>query len=132
MSKFNGFNGIVKGATGGGAAVVLGGVQTWSCDTETTLTEKWGMGDQWAYHVPTTKRASGSFEMEWDGADPHHALQDGDTISIELYPDGEATGATYISGDVVVESISRSVNKDGTAMITLSWKATGPLTITTV
>lgn len=132
MAKFNGFNGIVKDATGGGTAAILGGVQTWSCDDEVTITEKWGMGDQWAYNVPTTRRASGSLEMEWDGADPHHSIAAGDAIDIELYPDGEATGATYISGNVIVESVSRSVNKDGTATLSLSWKSNGPLQIQTV
>lgn len=62
----------------------------------------------------------------------HGELAAGATVTLNLYPEGNTTGDTYWTGDVIITSISYSASFDGLVEATFSFTGTGALTESTV
>ena len=88
----------------------------------------------WRKNQATIKSFSGSFDGFWDETDTlgQGSLSAGATVTLNLYPEGDDSGATYWSGDVIITSISYNASFDGIVEASFSFTGTGALTESTV
>ena len=56
------------------------------------------------------------------------ALTVGASVTLALYPEGEAVGATFYSGTALVTGVSRTASFDGMVEASISVQGTGALT----
>lgn len=86
--------------------------------------------------LSTLNSFTGSADVYWDETDTtgQGALTVGSTVTIAFYPEGEAQGDTYYSGDAIVTGVSRSASFDGMveASITLQGSDANGLTASVV
>lgn len=128
MAVTKGSAGVVKIG-----AVTVGEVKSYSIDETSNTITTTSLGDSAQTYVGGTTDFSGSADVFWDPDDSGQAaVTVGSTVTLNLYPEGEASGAAYYTGSVVVTSISRSAGIDGTVDATLSFQGTGGLSSTTV
>jgi hypothetical protein len=82
----------------------------------------------------TIKSWSGSFDGFWDETDTQGqgVLDVGATITLNLYPEGNTTGDTYWTGEVIITSIGYNASFDGLVEASFSFTGTGPLTKSTI
>lgn len=109
-------------------------VKSWSMEVTSDTVDASIIGTQWRKNQATIKGWSGSFDAFWDETDitGQGALSAGATVTINLYPEGNATGATYWSGDVIITSISYNAAFDGIVEASFSFTGTGALSTQTV
>lgn len=128
MAVTKGSAGVVKIG-----AVTVGEVKSYSLDQTSNTINTTSLGDSAQTYVGGTTDFSGSADVFWDPDDSGQAaVTVGSTVTLNLYPEGTASGAAFYSGSVVVTSISRSAGIDGTVDATLSFQGTGGLANTTV
>lgn len=109
-------------------------VKSWSMEITSDTVDASIIGTQWRKNQATIKSWSGSFDAFWDETDTtgQGALAVGGTVTLNLYPEGDDTGATYWSGDAIITSISYSAAFDGIVEATFSFTGTGALSELTV
>jgi predicted secreted protein len=109
-------------------------VKSWSMEITSDTVDASIIGTEWRKNQATIKSWSGSFDAFWDETDTtgQGALAVGGTVTLNLYPEGDDTGATYWSGDAIITSISYSAAFDGIVEATFSFTGTGALTESTV
>lgn len=109
-------------------------VKSWSMEVTSDTVDASVIGTQWRKNQATIKGWSGSFDAFWDETDTtgQGALSAGGTVTLNLYAEGNATGAKYWSGDVIVTSISYSASFDGIVEASFSFTGTGALSQQTV
>ncbi len=109
-------------------------VKSWSMEITSDTVDASIIGTQWRKNQATIKSWSGSFDAFWDETDTtgQGAVTVGGTVTLNLYPEGDDTGATYWSGDAIITSISYSASFDGIVEATFSFTGTGALTESTV
>lgn len=119
MAAHHGNEGTVKVSTNEVAEV-----QDWSYEDTVDLVEKSAMGDTTKSYLAGLKDGSGSVSCLWDETDTtgQGALVVGASVVLNLYPEGAATGATYKTGTVVVESVSVEGAKDDIVKQSFSFK----------
>ncbi len=121
-----GKDGVVKFDAG-----AIGHVQSWNLDTTAEVLTGWGMGDDWQKARGSIKSWTGSVEVYLDPTDA--AAPDlGDTVTLDLFPGGEASGATYYTGQAVITGTPRTGSKDGIPTLTFNFTGSGPLGSMTV
>ncbi|PIQ84658.1 MAG: hypothetical protein COV75_01075 [Candidatus Omnitrophica bacterium CG11_big_fil_rev_8_21_14_0_20_63_9] len=109
-------------------------VKSWSMEITSDTVDASIIGTEWRKNQATIKSWSGSFDAFWDETDTtgQGALAVGGTVTLNLYPEGDDTGATYWSGDAIITSISYSASFDGIVEATFSFTGTGALSELTV
>jgi len=109
-------------------------VKSWSMEVTSDTVDASIIGTQWRKNQATIKGWSGSFDAFWDETDTdgQGALSAGATVTLNLYPEGDATGATYWSGDVIITSISYNAAFDGIVEASFNFTGTGALSTQTV
>lgn len=109
-------------------------VKSWSLEVTSDTVDASIIGTQWRKNQATIKSWSGSFDAFWDETDTtgQGALEVGATVTLNLYPEGNASGATYWTGDAIVTSIAYSGSFDGIVEATFSFTGTGALDEETV
>lgn len=109
-------------------------VKSWSMEITSDTVDASIIGTEWRKNQATIKSWSGSFEGFWDETDTEGqgALVAGGTVTLNLYPEGDDSGATYWSGDAIITSISRSGAFDGIVEATYSFTGSGAVTEQTV
>ena len=109
-------------------------VKSWSLEVTSDTVDASIIGTQWRKNQATIKSWSGSFDTFWDETDTtgQGALEVGATVTLNLYPEGNASGATYWTGDSIVTSIAYSGSFDGIVEATFSFTGTGALDEETV
>jgi hypothetical protein len=81
----------------------------------------------------TLKSFTGSADVYWDETDAGQtALAVGESVTIGLYPEGDAGGDTYYTGTALVTGVSRSASFDGMVEASITFQGSGPLSSTTV
>jgi len=92
------------------------------------------IGTSWRKNQATIKSWSGSIEAFWDetDSDGQGALTVGSTVTLNLYPEGNASGDAYFTGDAIITSKSVSGAFDGIVEASFSFTGTGALTESTV
>lgn len=116
------------------AAAQIAEVKSWSMEVTSDTVDASIIGTQWRKNQATIKSWSGSLDAFWDESDTtgQGALSVGSTVTLNLYPEGNSTGATYWSGQAIVTSISYSGSFDGIVEATFSFTGTGALATQTV
>jgi hypothetical protein len=109
-------------------------VKSWSLEITSDTVDASIIGTQWRKNQATIKSWSGSFDGFWDETDTtgQGALAVGATVTLNLYPEGDATGATFWTGDAIVTSIAYSGSFDGIVEATFSFTGSGALDEDTV
>jgi len=116
------------------AAAQIAEVKSWSMEVTSDTVDASIIGTQWRKNQATIKSWSGSLDAFWDESDTtgQGVLTVGSTVTLNLYPEGNSTGATYWSGQAIVTSISYSGSFDGIVEATFSFTGTGALATQTV
>lgn len=109
-------------------------VKSWSMEVTSDTVDASIIGTQWRKNQATIKGWSGSFDAFWDETDTtgQGALSAGATVTLNLYPEGNASGAKYWSGDIIITSISYNAAFDGIVEASFSFTGTGALSTPTV
>ena len=129
MASHIGRDGIVKVG-----ANTVAEVKSFSIEESADTVETTKMTDTARSHAITLTSFSGSLDCFWDETDTtgQGALTIGASVTLALYPEGEAVGDTYYSGTALVTGVSRSASFDGMVEASISVQGTGALTASTV
>jgi hypothetical protein len=91
------------------------------------------MGDSYRTFKTGMKSWTGSVVCFWDETESaQSALTAGASVTLNLYPEGNASTDKYYTGTVLVTSIERSAAFDGMVEATFSFQGTGTLTESTL
>ena len=125
---------VHKGSEGkikvGGATVAE--VNSYSLEESSDTVEKTAMGDSSRSFVPTLTSVSATLDVNFDDTDSgQSALSVGATVTVEVFPEGDATGDTYYQFQGIVTGFSRTGSFDGLVEASISVQGTGGLTTLT-
>jgi len=129
MATHKGSEGTVKVG-----ANAVAEIRTFSLDQTGDTLETTTMGDTARSYLPSLTSWSGSLDVYWDETDStgQGALTAGAEITLNVYPEGDASGDTYYTGSAIVTSFSLNGSFDGMVEASVSVQGTGALTKTTV
>lgn len=121
MASYTGTNGVVKiGAN------AVAEVRSFTLNRQVETTDDTVMGD--------TARSSKNLFVNWDGQvecywDPddagQSAIQEGDEVTLALYPTGENTGDTFFSGTALVTGVNLTQSFDSMIEASFSFASRG-------
>lgn len=109
-------------------------IKSWSLEVNSDTVDTSIIGTSWRKNQATIKSWSGNFEGFWDETDTdgQGALVVGGTVTLNMYPEGDDSGDTYWTGDVIITAISYSASFDGIVEASFTYTGTGALTTSTV
>lgn len=129
MAVHKGSEGLVKiGAN------TIAEVKSYSIEESADTVETTKMGDTARTYLPSLTTFSGTIECHWDETDSsgQGAMTIGAQVVLNLYPEGDGSGDSYYSGNVIITGVSRSAAMDDIVAATYSFQGTSALTLTTV
>lgn len=129
MATHAGSEGIVKVG-----ANTVAEVRSYSIEESADTLEQTTMGQSARQYRPSLTTWSGSVDVYWDETDTtgQGALTVGSEITLNVYPEGDASGDTYYTGSCIVTGVSKSGAFDGMVEASISVQGDGALTTTTV
>jgi len=128
MANHNGSEGLVKIG-----AVTVGELRSYSISETAGTIEDTTLGDSAKTYKAGQTTWSGSCDAFWDEADSGQtAITAGASVTLNFYPEGDATAATFASGSALVTEISTSSSIDGMVEVSFSFQGSGALTWATV
>ena len=128
MATHKGSEGIIKV----GSDSVLE-IRSYSIEESADTLEDTSMGDSARTYKPSLTSFSGSLDVFWDETDTGQgALSIGSEVTLNVYPEGDASGDTYYTGSAIVTGVSRTGAFDGLVEASISVQGNGALTETTV
>jgi len=129
MATHKGSEGTVK--VGSNAVAEI---RSYSIEESADTLEDTSMGDSARSYKPSLTSFSGSLDVFWDETDTsgQGALSIGSEVTLNVYPEGDASGDTYYSGSAIVTGVSRSASFDGLVEASISVQGNGALTESTV
>ena len=129
MSSHKGSEGIVK--VGSNAVAEI---RSYSIEESADTLEDTSMGDSAKTYKASLTSFSGSLDVFWDETDTsgQGALSIGAEVTLNVYPEGVASGDTYYTGSAIVTGVSRTGAFDGLVEASISVQGNGALTETTV
>lgn len=129
MSIHKGSEGLVKVG-----ANTVAEVRSYSIDESADTIESSSMGNSAKTFESSLTSFSGSVECHYDETDTNGqvAMSIGSSITLNLYPEGAASGDTYMSGTAIITGKTVSAAHDGLVEASISFQGSGALTITTV
>jgi predicted secreted protein len=109
-------------------------IRSFSIEESADTIEDTSMGDSARTYKPSLTNFSGSLDVFWDETDSsgQGALTIGAEVTLNLYPEGDASGDTYVTGSAIVTGRSVSSSFDGLVEMSISVQGNGALTTTTV
>ena len=109
-------------------------IRSFSIEESAETIEDTSMGDSARTYKPSLTNFSGSIDVFWDETDTtgQGALTIGAEVTLNLYPEGDASGDTYVTGSAIVTGRSVSSSFDGLVEMSISVQGNGALTTTTV
>ena len=109
-------------------------IRSFSIEETADTIEDTSMGDAARTYKPSLTSFSGSIDVFWDETDAtgQGALTIGAEVTLNLYPEGDTAGDTYLSGSAIVTGRSVSSSFDGLVEMSISVQGNGALTQTTV
>ncbi len=109
-------------------------IRSFSIEETADTIEDTSMGDAARTYKPSLTSFSGSIDVFWDETDTtgQGALTIGAEVTLNLYPEGDTAGDTYLSGAAIVTGRSVSSSFDGLVEMSISVQGNGALTQTTV
>ena len=128
MANHTGSEGTVK--VGSNAVAEI---RSYSVEQTGDTVEDTTMGDSWRTHKATLKSWTASVDCYWDESDTtgQGALGVGTEVTLNLYPEGSATGDSYYTGTAIVTGKTVSASFDGMVESTINVQGTGALTQST-
>lgn len=129
MANHKGSEGSVH--SGANAVAELKG---WSLSQSANTIDDSNLSDTWASKKSGQQSWSGSCEAFWDETDTtgQGTFTVGAEVTLNLYPEGAASGATYWTGLAIITSIENSGAIDGMVEANFSFEGNGALTESTV
>ncbi|WP_178134051.1 phage tail tube protein [Vineibacter terrae] len=129
MATHHGKEGVVKVGTN-----TVAETRTWSINQSVETVDDSSQGDGWKSHLVGMPEWDGEMECWWDETDTtgQEALEIGESVTLNLYPMGAATGAKYYTGTATITRVGMSVPVDGGVSRSFSFKGNGALTKATV
>jgi len=128
MATHAGSEGLVK--VGGNT---LAEVRSFTLDISGEVIEDTSMGDSFRSYKAGLGTYTASVECFFDETDTaQNALDVGSSLTLELYPEGAASGDTYFTGTVIVTGKSVTSSVDGMVEVAFTAQGTGGITETTV
>ena len=109
-------------------------IRTFSIEESADTLEDTTMGDTARTYKPSLTNFTGSIDVIWNEEDTtgQGALTIGAEVTLNLYPEGDTTGDTYLTGSAIVTSRSVNSSFDGLVEMSISVQGNGALTQTTV
>ena len=129
MATHSGSEGLIKV----GASSVAE-IRSYSIEESADTLEDTSMGDSARTYKASLTNFSGSLDVFWDETDTsgQGALSIGSEVTLNVYPEGDASGDTYYSGSAIVTGVSRTASFDGLVEASISVQGNGALTASTV
>ncbi len=112
----------------------VGSVRSFNVDYNSDTVETTKMGDAARTYTGTLKSWTASIDAIWleDTDTGQQALNPGDEVTLNLYPEGADSGDTYYTGTCIVTGVSVSTSFDDLVMVSFTAQGDGDLSITTV
>ena len=109
-------------------------IRSFSIEETADTLEDTTMGDTARTYKSSLTSFSGSVDVLWDETDSsgQGALTIGAEVTLNLYPEGDASGDTYLTGSAIVTGRSISSSYDGLVEMSITVQGNGALTTTTV
>lgn len=129
MATHTGSEGTVK--VGSNA---IAEIRSFSIEETADTLEDTTMGDTARTYKSSLTSFTGSVDVLWDETDStgQGALTIGAEVTLNMYPEGDTSGDTYLTGTAIVTSRSINSTFDGLIEMSISVQGTGALTTTTV
>ena len=129
MATHKGSEGTIKVGTNAVAEI-----RSYSIEESADTLEDTSMGDSARTYKPSLTSFSGSLDVFWDELDTsgQGALSIGSEVTLNVFPEGDATGDTYYTGSAIVTGVSRTASFDGLVEASISVQGNGALTESTV
>ena len=129
MATHAGSEGTVKVGTD-----AIAEIRSFSIEESADTLEDTSMGDSARTYKPSLTTYTGSIDVLWDETDSagQGALTVGAEVTLNLYPEGDATGDVELTGAAIVTGRSINSSYDGLVEMSISVQGNGALTTTTV
>lgn len=127
MAVIKGSQGVIKAGSN-----TVAEVRSYSIDHNAEVVEKTAMGDSARSYVSTLTQFTASVEVFYDDTDTAQtALDAGNSVTLEVYPNTTAGGSKYYSGTAIVTGITRTGSADGLVEATIALQGSGGLSTLT-
>ena len=118
-------------------AVTAVELRNYTLSQTTDTTEDTVIGDDWKTRKATLRDWNVTASLYWDPTDPGQAaaatgVDGGTAVTVQLYPAGNGSGATYYTGTAIVTDLGASASHDGMVERSFSCQGTGALSTVTV
>jgi predicted secreted protein len=128
MANHLGREGVVKLSS-----TTIGELRNYALSQSSDTVEDSVIGDTFRTRKATLKTWSVSGDLYWDLEDAGQiALTIGSSVTVNLYPEGTTTVATYYTGGGIVTKFDVSAAFDGMVEGSVSIEGNGTLTVATV
>ena len=129
MATHTGSEGTVKVG-----ANAIAEIRSFSIEESADTLEDTTMGDTARTYKPSLTTYTGTIDVLWDETDTNgqNALTIGASVTLNLYPEGDASGDTYYTGAAIVTGRTINSSFDGLVEMSISVQGNGALTQTTV
>ncbi len=129
MATHTGSEGTVKVG-----ANAIAEIRSFSLEESADTLEDTTMGDTARTYKSSLTTFTGSVDVFWDETDTtgQGALTIGASVTLNVYPEGDASGDTYYTGTALVTGVTRSSSFDGLVEASITVQGSGALTATTV
>ena len=129
MATHTGSEGTVKVG-----ANAIAEIRSFSLEESADTLEDTTMGDTARTYKSSFTTFTGSVDVFWDETDTtgQGALTIGASVTLNVYPEGDASGDTYYTGTAIVTGVTRSSSFDGLVEASITVQGSGALTATTV
>lgn len=129
MATHKGSEGTVK--VGSNA---IAEIRSFSIEETADTLEDTTMGDTARTYKSSLTSFSGSVDVLWDETDStgQGGLTIGAEVTLNLYPEGDASGDTYLTGSAIVTGRTINSSYDGLVEMSVSVQGNGALSTTTV
>ena len=109
-------------------------IRSYSIEESADTLETSTMGDTARTYVPSLTTFTGSVDVYWDETDStgQGALTVGAEVTLNVYPEGDASSDVYYAGSAIVTGITRTASFDGLVEASITLQGTGALTESTV
>lgn len=109
-------------------------IRSFSIEESADTLEDTTMGDSARTYKPSLTTYTGSIDVLWDETDTtgQGALTIGAEVTLNLYPEGDTSGDTYLTGSAIVTGRTVNSSFDGLVEMSISVQGNGALTQTTV
>ena len=115
-------------------ANTLAEVKSFTVTERAAVADDSELSDAWDTHLVGSKSWEGQVTCGFDETDTNgqEALTPGASVTLNLYPEGTASGDWYLTGTATVTEIGHSQTRNGQVERTFRFQGNGALTRTTV